>query len=232
MLSKQCFIKYPAIFLLIIALCSCDKSLDNINVRTAEFTATSETVYSYEPVIFEANDTLGGLNYNWDFGDGTSLKGGGYKVTHQFPNLYYYNANYIVELEIDGLKDSTNIEVLPGSLSYEIVNKSIKYMNVLTYIDNYETGCVKRFDINSCSKTNIIYAKRYTPRFYGPVEFPLIHIFGISIFMNNTEYTLPELYWITDYQHSIITLTDSTQVVCRSSHGLNDTKYYLKDLPQ
>ncbi|MBI9058465.1 MAG: PKD domain-containing protein [Labilibaculum sp.] len=198
--------------LLILFFNSCDKA-DEINIKNAHFEASADTIYLDELCTFVAEDTLGGLNYEWDFGDGTLLKGG-HTVSHQ----YTTNGTHTVYLDIDGRQQTTQIKVLPGRISYQIINNSNYWLdNTLIYLDNYEAGCTKRlYGIRPKSKTDHIYA---TSTFWARNANSHSHIFGISIFVDNSEYTLYDCFFISDFQNHLITITDSTKLIPRMSHG-------------
>lgn len=202
--------------LTIITFTSCDKS-DDLNVNSADFNVSSQTVYLDETITFEAKDTLGNVSYNWDFGDGTSTKDG-YSISHQ----YIDPGSFTVSLKINGLYLSKTIRVLPGKFSYQIENNSNISLNILTYISNYETGCVKRMDVSKTTKTDSIYVT-------SPIRYSDINLFGISIFVENSEYTFAEVLFLKEFQHQIITINDSTKLLPRSSHGIPSV-ILLKDL--
>lgn len=200
--------------LTIVTFSSCDKS-DDLNVNSADFNVSSKTVYLGETITLEAKDTLGNASYTWDFGDGTLSKDR-YRISHQ----YIEPGNFTASLKINGLYYSKTIRVLPGRYSYQIENNSKIVLNILTYINNYEAGDVKRMYINSTSKTDSIYVKSYMPD---------VNLFGISIFVENSEYTLAEVLFLKEFQHRVITINDSTKLLPRSSHGIASV-VLLKDL--
>lgn len=202
--------------LTIVTFNSCDKS-DDLNVNSADFNVSSKTVYLGETITLEAKDTLGNASYTWDFGDGTSSKGG-YRISHQ----YIESGNFTASLKINGLNQSRTIRVLPGKFSYQIENHSNTILDILTYINNYEDCSVKRIYVNGLTKTDTIYA---TCR----VRFGDQDLFGISIFVENSEYTLAEVLYLKEFQHRIITINDSTKLLPRSSHG-TPSVILLKDL--
>lgn len=221
MLPKMNIYQISLTVLSIFIFSSCDKS-DELDVSSANFTVSSKTVYLNEVCNFEAIDALGGSNYQWNFGDGILLKDG-YKVTHQYNESGNYNAN----LKIKGLQNSKTIRVLPGRMSYQIANTSKHYQDLLLYIDNYEFGCTKRIFLVQESLSDTIYAT--SSLYANNSSLTHSHIFGISIFVENSEYTFPDLVWIKDFQHHIITIADTTRLIPRSSHG-NEPVVLLKDL--
>lgn len=202
------------IVLTILNFSSCNKS-DDLNVNSADFNVSSKTVYLGETIKLEAKDTLGNASYIWDFGDGTSSKDE-YRVSHQ----YNESGNFTASLKINGLQYSQAIRVLPGRYSYQIENNSKTDLNILTYINNYEAGDVKRMYVNKSFKTDPIYVKSFMPD---------VNLFGISIFVENSEYTLAEVLFLKEYQNRIITIDDSTKLLPRSSHGIPSV-ILLKDL--
>ena len=202
-LSILCLLLLP--FSLII-FNACDNSLEESDVQTADFTVNSDPSYLTETLNFVAIDSLGGKAYSWDFGDGCILKGG-QRVSHK----YEKSGEYVVMLSINGFRNTKQIRVNPGALSFKIINNSSKYLDILTYIDRYETGNVKRFWVYSQHQSDTIYGNNL--RGYNS------HILGISIFVENTEYTLENVPWISDFKHTNLILTDSTRLLPRSSHG-------------
>lgn len=212
------------LLVLVTLICySCSKD-DEINVANANFTATSDTLYLAEPCTFEAADTLGKQNYKWDFGDGKTVKGE-HTVSHQ----YLESGLYTATLEIGGKYQTKTIRVLPGRLSYQIINNSNYYFNVLIYIDSYSTGATKRFNLNRSSTSGVIYATNNGRTLDSKTNWS--QIFGISIFINNSEYTFNECPLINDFEHSVFTITDSTVLIPRTRNGSNSDKTYkLKDL--
>ncbi|MEI8271402.1 MAG: PKD domain-containing protein [Paludibacter sp.] len=207
----------------IVLISSCTKTINEAElVKTANFKVSSKTIYLDQTDTLEATDLLGNKSYEWDFGDGTTLKDAS-KVSHQ----YITAGTHTAKLKINGYEFSQEIRVLPGRISYQIENKSISYLNILVYLDNYETGCTKRLDINWKYKTDTIYANTSQSNHFTMKN---SHIFGISIFINNSEYTFPDIKWIDDFNHHVITLTDSTRLSPRSGHGFPFPVYYLKDL--
>ena len=212
--------------LLSITFIACDKnSSPNTapEVKTAEF-SVKKSKYLTKDVYFVAKDSIGGNEYSWDFGDGITLTGK-YNVTHK----YNKGGLFLTSLTINGIKSSQGIEVNNGTLSFRIVNKSSKYFDCLTYIDNYETGSVNRFWVNMQSQSDTIYG-------YNLNNWGNLHLFGISLFILNSEYTLPNseytlsnITWLKDFEHHDITITDSTTVVPRSSHGISNS-VLIKDL--
>lgn len=219
--------KHSTFFYQIIYLCfiilvsnSCEKT-DVIGIDSANFTVTSETLYLDEECTFTAEDTIGGKNYKWDFGDETTLKAG-HKVSHQ----YTKRGMYTVVLQIDGKYQSKTIEVLPGRISYQIVNESnYDLPDILIYLDNYEAGCTKRLNagIRPRSETSPIYA---TSTIYTRNAISHSHAFGISFFIKNSEFTFyNNNINIDDFNHNIITITDETKLTKRRSNGA-DSEYY------
>lgn len=200
---------------------SCTKQ-DDLDVDNANFKVSSETVYLDEPCTFEAEDKLGKQYYKWNFGDGTFLRDG-YQVSHQFLE----SGTFITNLNINGFNHSKTIRVFPGRLSYQIENISNCYLDVLIYIDNYEAGCTKRMYVRQKSKTDSIYA---TSNLYSRgSSFYHSHIFGISIFAENAEYTFADMKRINGFEHHTIIIDDTTRLIPRMSHG-NATEVMLKDL--
>jgi len=196
---------------------ACDNSLEGSDVQTADFTVNAELSYLTETLDFVAIDSLGGNAYSWDFGDGYIIKGG-HRVSHK----YEKSGEYVAILSINGFKKTKQIRVYPGTLSFKIINNSSKILDILTYIDNYETGSVKRFLVDSQHQSDTIYGSNL-------FWYNNMHIFGISIFIENTEYTLKNSPWIFDFKHTNFTLTDTTILLPRSSHG-NTSDVLLKDL--
>lgn len=201
--------------LTIVIFGSCNKS-DELNVSSADFTVSSKTVYLYEPITLEAKDTQGNSSYTWDFGDGKSAKDG-YSISHQ----YMEHGNFTASLKINGLHHSQQIRVLPGRYSYKIENNTKRILDILTYINNYEAGAVKRMYVNDTSETDTIYVKTFMND---------ANLFGISIFVENSEYTLAEVQYLKMFQHRNIVLNDSTRLLPRSSHGSLPVVVLLKDL--
>jgi hypothetical protein len=205
MLTRLNFIKPLVLTLTLLTFVACDKT-NGLEVKTAEFSVNHDSVYLTKPVVFTANDSLGGNEYSWDFGDGNS-ETGKYNVTHTYEN----GGTYIVSMTINGFKSSRIITVHKGTLSFRIVNKSSKVFECLTYIDNY-SGSVKRFLVDSKSETDTIYG-------WSSTFNQKMHIFGVSFFINNSEYTLPEFLWIEDFKHTDIIVSDTTKIVPRSGLG-------------
>jgi hypothetical protein len=194
---------------------ACDKT-NGPEVKTAEFSVNHESVYLTKAVIFTANDSLGGKEYSWDFGDGNT-EIAKYNVTH----TYEKGGIYLATMSINGFKSSNEITVYKGTLSFRIVNKSSRYFDCLTYIDNYQSGSVSRFLVNAKSQSDTIYGAN--------LNMGDLHIFGVSFFIENSEYTLPDIIWLKDFQHYDIIVTDTTKVTPRSSHGIPNS-IMIKDL--
>ena len=185
-------------------------------VETAEFSVNHESIYLTKDITFVAKDSIGGNEYSWDFGDG-STQTGKYNVTHK----YEKEGMFLTSLTINGMTRSKVITVHNGTLSFRIVNKSTKYFNCLTYIDNY-SGSVSRFYVDPKSQSDTIYGRSAT---YGGAQ----HLFGISFFIENSEYTFPDIVWLENFKHHDIIVTDTTKVVPRSSHGFSNS-IMIKDL--
>jgi hypothetical protein len=200
-------------------LMSCDNSLDGSDVKSADFSVSSESSYLTTSLDFVASDSVGGNVYSWDFGDGSKLMGG-----HRVSHIYKKSGAYFVNLTINGLSSSKTIHVNPGTLSFKIINNSSKFLDILTYIDNYEDGSVKRFSVYSQHQSDTIYGLND-----GFILADGYHIFGISLFVENAEYTIPDLVWFEDFHHYDFLITDSTRLVARTTHGL-ETIVLLKDL--
>lgn len=192
-------------FSILVIMSSCNTQTNEAElVSSANFKVSSETIYLDQSFTFEAKDTLGNKGYEWDFGDGTLIRDK-HKVSHQ----YLEPGVFTVKLKVNGLAYSINVNVLPGRLSYQIQNNSTYSLNVLTYLDSYGTGCTERMDLNWKNMTDSIFAT-ITPNSHFKNKSS--HIFGISIFVNNSEYTFPDPIWIDDFKHSVITITDSTKL--------------------
>lgn len=215
MLSKLNLLKAITLTLSLMTFVGCGKTND-LEVKTAEFSVNDESVYLTKSVIFTAKDSLGGKEYSWDFGDGNTVIGK-YNETHN----YEKGGIYLASMTINGFKSTKVITVYKGTLSFRIVNKSSKYFDCLTYIDNYQSGSVSRFLVGMKSQSDTIYGSEI----YTGSQ----HIFGISFFIENSEYTLPNIIWVADFQHYDITVTDTTKVVPRSSHGIPNS-VLIKDL--
>lgn len=205
MSGRQNILKSLALTLMLITFVACSNK-NELDVNTAEFATSLEKAYLMESVDFVAKDTMGGNEYSWDFGDGNALIGK-YAVTHN----YEKGGSYIVSMSVNGFTSSKEITVYNGTLSFKILNKSSKYLDFLTYIDNYETGSVSRFLVDMKSQSDTIYGSNLYQGNH--------HLFGISMFIENSEYTLPGLIWVDDFQHYDIIIADTTKVLPRSSHG-------------
>jgi hypothetical protein len=217
MLRRQTILRasFPILSLLIFV--ACDKT-NELEVKTAEFSMIQESRYLTKEVSFVAKDSIGGNVYSWDFGDGKTLTGK-YKVTHK----YEKGGTFIISLTINGITKSEIIKVNNGTLSFRIVNKSSKHFDCLTYLDNYESGSVNRF---------LVYPKSQSDTIYGGspyYSFGTHHLFGVSFFIENSEYTFSELKWVENFKHSDIVVTDTTKVIPRSGHGVL-TSIMIKDL--
>lgn len=208
----------PALLSLIFSLLmlsACENSFEGSDVKTADFTVNSESSYLMETLDFVAQDSLGGSFYSWDFGDGTTLKS-----THRVAHQYIKSGEYTVSLSVGRLKSTKEILVNPGTISFKFINKSSIPLDFLTYIDNYEDGSVKRFQVYNQSQSDTIYGSGLRTNF---------HILGVSIFIKNTEYCMPFLPGIYDFQHRNVILTDTTKLYPRSSQGISSGGL-LKDL--
>ncbi|WP_291125266.1 PKD domain-containing protein [Flavobacterium sp. UBA6031] len=194
---------------------ACDNT-NGLEVKTAEFSVNNKSVYLTETVTLTAKDSLGGNEYSWDFGDG-SIVIGKYNMTHK----YEKGGRYLVTMTINGMKSTNEITVKSGSLSFRIINNSATYFDCLTYLDNY-SSTVSRFLVNPKSESDTIYSYSYT-------NGTKMHIFGVSFFIENSEYTLPEIKWIENFKHTDIIVTDTTKVVPRSGHGFSSS-IMIKDL--
>lgn len=215
MLRRLNLLKTVSLTLSLMIFVACDKTND-LGIKTAEFSVNDESVYLTKSVIFTAKDSLGGNKYSWDFGDGNTVIGK-FNVTHK----YEKGGTYLASMTINGIKSSKEITVYKGSLSFRILNKSSKYIDFLTYIDNYETGSVSRFLVGMNSQSDTIYGYNL---YMGD-----LHLFGISLFIENSEYTLPGTIWLKDFEHHDITVADTTKVIPRSSHGISNS-VLIKDL--
>jgi len=202
-----------SLFLIVIVACN---NINELNVETAAFTVSNDSVYLTKSITFTASDSIGGNEYSWDFGDGNKLMGK-YNVTHSYDT----GGQYMVTLKINGYSSSKIITVYNGTVSFRIINQSNQYINFLTYIDSYQTGNVNRFDVQPKSDSNIIYCinKSTTQK----------HILGISLFINNSEYMLEDILWISDFERHDIIVTDETKVHARSSSGIPNI-VMIKDL--
>jgi PKD domain. len=217
MLRRQTIFKALSLTLSLLTFVACDKT-NGLEVKTAEFSMIQESRYLTKDVSFVAKDSIGGNEYLWDFGDGKTLTGK-YKVTHK----YEKGGIFMTSLTINGITRYEAIKVNNGTLSFRIVNKSSKYFDCLTYLDNYESGSVTRFLVNPKSESDTIYGG--LPNTYLGSS----HLFGISLFIENSEYTLADILWIEDFKHHDIIVTDTTKVSPRSSHG-NLNSVMIKDL--
>lgn len=214
-MRKLTVFKTLSFILTLTTIVACDDKTE-LQVKTAEFTVDAKPAYLTETISFVAKDSVGGNEYSWDFGDGNTLKGK-YNVTHKYEKA----GTYLASMTINGIKSTKEMIVQKGTLSFKILNKSSKYIDFLTYIDNYETGSVSRFMVGMKSQSDTIYGSNL---YMGNH-----HLFGISFFIENTEYTLPNIIWLSDYQHYDIVVTDSTKLIPRSSHG-NSSIVLIKDL--
>ena len=217
MLRRQTIFKILSLALSLFTFVACDRT-NELEVKTAEFSIKQESKFIAKDVSFIANDSIGGNEYSWNFGDGQTLTGK-YKVTHK----YEKGGLFLVSLTINGITSSELIKVNNGTLSFKIVNKSSKYFDCLTYLDNYESGSVSRFLVDPKSESDTIYG--------GSPYYSLgsHHIFGVSFFIENSEYTFSDIIWIENFKHSDIVVTDTTRVIPRSSHG-NSNSIMIKDL--
>jgi PKD repeat protein len=209
------FLKTLTSSLLLLTVAACDIE-NGIDVKTAEFTVNDDSVYLTKPLKFIANDTLGGNEYYWDFGDGNKVVG-----KHNITHTYESGGTYMATLTINGFTSSKLVTIFNGTVGFKFINKSNKYIDILTYIDDYQNGNVNRFLVPHRSESKTIYCTNsYTTG---------NHILGISLFINNSEYNLENVMWIADFQHYDIILTDSTRVYPRSSNG-NSSIVMIKDL--
>ena len=217
MLRRQTIFKILSLALSLFTFVACDRT-NELEVKTAEFSIKQESKFIAKDVSFIANDSIGGNEYSWNFGDGQTLTGK-YKVTHK----YEKGGLFLVSLTINGITSSELIKVNNGTLSFKIVNKSSKYFDCLTYLDNYESGSVSRFLVDPKSESDTIYG--------GSPYYSLgnQHIFGVSFFIKNSEYTLPNIIWLMDFQHYDFTITDTTKVVPRSGFDF-PSGVMIKDL--
>jgi hypothetical protein len=217
MLRRQTIFKTLSFTLSLLIFVACDKT-NGLEVKTADFSIIQKSKYLTKDVSFVAKDSIGGNEYSWDFGDGETLTGK-YKVTHK----YEKGGIFLASLTINGITRSEAIKVNNGTLSFRIVNTSSTYFDCLTYLDNYEAGSVSRFLVNPKSQSDTIYGG--LPNTYLGSS----HLFGISLFIENSEYTLSDIKWIEDFKHHDIIVTDTTKVVPRSGHGFTDP-VMIKDL--
>ncbi len=207
--------------LILLFIYSCE--VNTVTVKSAGFTPLSSSTYLHGSITFEAADTIGGTNYHWNFGDGTTVTSG-HKISHTFEN----SGLHTVTLEIDGFTSSQIIKVHPGNLSFQIKNASTKELNILTNINLAGNGGLNRIDLSRGTISDTLYA---STQLWG--NFPLG--FDISVFVNNVEYSLNgfdnKFDWIPDSQHSIRIITDSTKCNYRIQNGSQVGKFfYLKDL--
>jgi PKD repeat protein len=213
-------VKHLLLFLSITLVISCTKekiTKENINtISTADFTVKKEVVYMDEPLAVAAVDTSG-LDYDYDFGDGNHSVGE-YKTTHR----YTKGGTYQITMSIYGKSVTKTVRVLPYRLSYQIKNSSTKYINILSYIDNYQAGDVRREDYFPGKLSDSLYSISSV----GGTQ----HLFAASFFFNNKEYVLSETVWLQERTHRVIEITDSTKVMPRSVIGPTFPTYYLKDL--
>jgi len=199
---------------------SCTKETAPPPVTTADFAVNKTTVYILDSVKVNAADTSGNLAYTYDFGDGNTTTGRN-AITH----FYERGGWYTITLNIDGKTAFRQVRVLPGILSYQIKNLSGRRLDVLSYIDNFEAGNLYRKEYNPGTMSDTLYSS-YAPSFSPDA----IHLFGASVFINNTEYALKDITWIKEKKHSIMAITDSTKVVPRFGFTVNPNFYYIKDL--
>ena len=80
---------------------ACDKT-NGLDVKTAEFSVNHESTYLTKPIVFTANDSLGGNEYSWDFGDGSA-------ISHEINPKHQYGAvgDYNVTLTVRGITGET-----------------------------------------------------------------------------------------------------------------------------
>jgi hypothetical protein len=200
---------------ILLTFAACDNTND-LEVKTAEFSVNNNSAYLTETVTFTAKDSLGENEYTWDFGDG-NIEVGKYNVTHKYEKAGVYT----VTMTVNGMKSTNEITVKSGSLSFRIINKSTTYFDCLTYLDNY-SSTVNRFLVYPKSQSDTIYSYSYT-------NATKMHLFGVSFFINNSEYTLRDIKWIENFKHSDIIISDSTIVVPRSGLGF-PSSVMIKDL--
>ena len=215
MKRKPNIFKALTLVLFLLTIVACD-STNDLKVETAAFSVNNDSVYLTKSITFTASDSLGGNEYAWDFGDGNKLMGR-YNVTH----TYEKGGQFTATLTINGFKSSKAITVYKGTVSFRIINQSNEYINFLTYIDNYLTGNVNRFNVQPKSNSNTIYCINSSTT--------QKHILGISLFINNSEYMLEDILWISDFEHHDIIVTDETKVHARSYSG-NPNIVMIKDL--
>lgn len=217
MLRRQTILKTLSLTLSLFTFVACEKT-NGLEVKTAEFSINQESRYLGKDVSFIAKDSIGDNEYSWNFGDGQTLTGK-YKVTHK----YEKGGLFLTSLTVNGITRSEVIKVNNGTLSFRIVNKSSKYFDCLTYLENYESGSVSRFWVDPKSESDTIYggSPYYT--------FGSHHLFGVSFFIENSEYTFDDPLWIENFKHSDILVTDTTKVIPRSGHGPL-TSIMIKDL--
>jgi hypothetical protein len=210
------------IFFIFLISSSCRKEKPH-TISSTDFTVNKELIYLSESIELRAVDTTGN-NYTYDFGDGNQIVGG-YKAVHR----YEKGGTFTITLTSDGKSTKKTVKVRPGYLSYQIKNKATRELNILSYIDNYQSGTVYRKDYYPGYVGDTLYTS------YGPygVGANMLHLFGASIFIGNTEYQLysDHLIWFDERKHTVYEITDSSLVSPRVIYGGNSRPvYYIKDL--
>jgi hypothetical protein len=202
---------------LISTLFSCTKEK---HISTADFTVDNEVVYLGQPVTAKATDKGGNTDYKFDFGDGSTVTTSGPSVSHE----YSQPGQYTIRLLIYGKAFTKEIRVLPGILSYQIKNSTSRELNILSYVDNGQSGTLYRTNYYADKLGDTLYSS------HGSLG-PGLHIIGVSVFLNNNEYAMYDFVQREWRTHTIIEINDSTRVVPRTWSGSGTAPiYYLKDL--
>ncbi|WP_210464775.1 PKD domain-containing protein [Rufibacter roseolus] len=174
----------------------------------------------HSDVEFVATDTVKGINYNWNFGDGTSSDVG-YKVIHKYTKA----GNYTVSLKVGNKSSSKEVQIFPGTLSYQIKNGSRSEVNLETYIDNPENFGSVSLNLALGTTSDQIFSKS---NFIGGLNGGALA--GIILTFNNIKYINRPTIWLKLFQNHVIDLNDDSEFLKMSSNDVGPDRIKLGEL--
>lgn len=184
------------------------------------FTIPNDTFYIAQKFICLTEDSIRNT-FTWDFGDGTILPDTSNEVKHQ----YLSGGNYVIKLYSKGVESEKDIYVYPGSVSYEVVNKSSETIKINSYVSNpRDYGSVDHV-LNPNQQSDTIFSRSLMVN--GGCC-----LINISLFVDTTEYLLnPGWCDSRSSEHNKLLITDTTFFTKKYWFGeVNVYSQMLKDL--
>ncbi|KAA3438300.1 PKD domain-containing protein [Rufibacter hautae] len=213
------------IYLLLICFISllfsfCKDRFEEVDQLNANFIIQKDTDYLHNDFEFMAEDSLKGIDYKWNFGDGTSLVAS-YNVTHS----YKMPGTYSVTLTVGNISSSKEVHVYPGTLSYQIKNTTKQELILETYIDNPEVNGSVNLKLGAGSISDIIYSESI---FIGGTNATALA--GIWLTYNDVKYIYRPSIWLDLFKNHVIVLSDSSEFLKVSSNDVGPAKLRLGEI--